>query len=271
MATNKRHVYDYSFDPGGNNAPAKVLKMVGNNKRVLEIGAGPGSITKHLINTNKCNVTAIEIDQDAISLLSSYTSNVYQCDLNSDDWPSVVIKHGLFEVVLAGDVLEHLYDPWATLNSMKNLLTKDGYIVVSIPNAAHNSVISCLLNEDFEYREWGLLDRTHIRFFGLKNIQSMFDQVDLAIMDAEYITAHPEDTEFAASWRVLPIRTRNALLARPYGSVYQVVLKACRRNSNISGLNLTSIPSPKIKNHYLKRCIKLAARRLPILPNNPLK
>ena len=53
---NKRHNYEYDVDVQLNTAPANVIRMVGHNKRLLEIGCGPGSITKILAEKNRCKV-----------------------------------------------------------------------------------------------------------------------------------------------------------------------------------------------------------------------
>ncbi len=83
-------------------------------------------------------------------------------------------RNDKFEVIVAADVLEHLYDPWATLRTVRDILDTDGYVVVSLPHIGHNAVIACILQEDFEYQDWGLLDKTHIRFFGIENMQQTF-------------------------------------------------------------------------------------------------
>ncbi len=44
----QRHKYEYNIDINGPTAAAAVVRMVGKGKRVLEIGAGPGSITRFL-------------------------------------------------------------------------------------------------------------------------------------------------------------------------------------------------------------------------------
>ena len=107
MTKENRHNYEYDVDINSPTAPAKVVRMVGKNKNVLEIGAGPGSITKHLIKTGNCNVTALEIDQDAIKKLSEYTQSIYPADLNNANWPDLLTKESPFDVIVAGDVLEH--------------------------------------------------------------------------------------------------------------------------------------------------------------------
>ena len=242
MAGNNRHNYEYEVDLDGPSAPARVVRMVGKNKKVLEIGAGPGSITKHLVSSGKCKVTALEIDKDAIKKLSQFTSEIYPADLNDENWPQIFSESGLFEVIVAGDVLEHLYNPWDTLDKMRDLLTDDGYMVISLPHVGHSAICACLMNENFDYRDWGLLDRTHIRFFGLKNMQAMFDSAKLSISQAEFVVTRPEDTEFSEIWNNQPKDVRAALSQNPFGTVYQVVIKAARKNNSTMGINLLSLP-----------------------------
>jgi 2-polyprenyl-3-methyl-5-hydroxy-6-metoxy-1,4-benzoquinol methylase len=160
-----RHVYEYEVDLSSDTAPAHVIRMTGCNRRVLEVGAGPGSITKHLIRKNGCDVVAIEIDPAAIEKLKAICPNVYQLDLNDSSWVDKLKSEDKFDVVIAADVLEHIYDPLKTLLGMKSLLRKGGEIILSLPHVGHSAIIACIMSEDFEYRDWGLLDRTHIRFF----------------------------------------------------------------------------------------------------------
>ncbi len=237
-----RHNYEYDVDVAGPSAPARVIRLVGKNKKVLEIGAGPGSITKHLIKTSDCKVTALEIDKKAIKKLSQYTSKIYSADLNDERWSEEVEEGAPFEVVVAADVLEHLYDPWATLKLMKYLLTQDGHIIISLPHVGHNAIVACLMNEDFNYRDWGLLDRTHIRFFGLKNMQQLFDDADLKIVDAQFVTIPPEDSEFSDNWRKLPDEVKKVLSRHRHGLVYQVVIKAVSKEQDGDAIDLMKVP-----------------------------
>jgi 2-polyprenyl-3-methyl-5-hydroxy-6-metoxy-1,4-benzoquinol methylase len=238
----QRHNYEYVVNPDGDTAPARVVRMVGKGKRVLEIGAGPGSITRVLKAHNNCTITALEIDQTAIDKLSPFCSTVYRCDLNGSDWPAIVSEKGLFEVVVAADVLEHLADPLATLRAISLVLEKDGYVVVSLPHVGHNAVIACLLQEDFEYQDWGLLDRTHIRFFGIENIQRLFDDTGFKIVEAEFVVLPPEQTEFADRWLRTSMDLRRTLSQNRFGTVYQVVIKARYDSSPERGLTLSSLP-----------------------------
>lgn len=224
--TDQRHNYEYAVDTASETAPANVVRLVGEGKRVLEIGCGPGSITKLLAEHNQCRVTGMEIDPEAIKKVAPYCETVIAADLNTATWPALLDGVAPFEVVVAADVLEHLYDPWNALRRMVPLIGPAGYLVISLPHVGHAAVAGCLINGNFEYRDWGLLDRTHIRFFGLKNIADLFAQAGLKIIAARYVVKPPEESEFAAVWARLSPAVKAALNSSPHAHLYQVVVKA---------------------------------------------
>jgi 2-polyprenyl-3-methyl-5-hydroxy-6-metoxy-1,4-benzoquinol methylase len=221
-----RHNYEYQVALDADSGPARVVRIVGNEKRVLEVGAGPGSITKLLTHVSNCRVTALDIDDDSIKRLASHCEYAYKADLNNPDWPQVLDGNEKFEVVVAADVLEHVYQPLNVLTAMKDFLNEDGYMVVSLPHVGHSVIHACLFDENFEYNDFGLLDKTHIRFFGIKNIQKLFEDARLKIIHAEFVVRKPEHTEFAKLWVKTSKELRDVLIKNPYGFVYQVIVKA---------------------------------------------
>lgn len=221
----QKHIYDYEVDLDSNTASARVIRFVGDGKKVLELGPGPGAITQHLSKRNHCDVTALERDPSAIELLKPHCREVLQADLNDPSWPGLLQESRQFDVVVAADVLEHLYNPLSVLSAMIGFLSENGSIVVSLPHIGHAAVHAALYASDFRYHEWGLLDRTHIRFFGLTNIDCLFDQAGLKIVEAEFVLTAPEDTELADFWAKLPNSVRTALTTSPYANVYQVVVR----------------------------------------------
>jgi 2-polyprenyl-3-methyl-5-hydroxy-6-metoxy-1,4-benzoquinol methylase len=236
-----RHTYEYDVELGADTAPARVIRMTGKGKRVLEVGAGPGSITKHLIRSNSCDVVALEIDPSAIAKLKEYCSNIYSLDLNDEKWPEALAGEAKFDVVIAADVLEHVYNPLRTLNGMKSLLKPDGEIILSLPHVGHCVINACLLDEDFDYREWGLLDKTHIRFFGIKNINKLYADAGMGMVHAEFVVRTPRQTEFVDRWTKLTPEAQIVLSSNPFGFVYQVVSKA-KVSAFGSGLDLLKVP-----------------------------
>lgn len=240
--TEQRHKYQYEVKL--HSAPALVIDMVGHGKRVLELGPGPGSITRHL-KANGCRVTALEIDTAAIEIVSPFCEQIHHCDLNAPQWPLLLAEAEKFSVLVAADVFEHIYDPWTVLKQACTLLAPDGCMVISLPHVAHSAVMACLLNEDFSYQSWGLLDKTHIRFWGLKNMQLLFADAGLKIIQAEFVVRSPEQTEFAHFWHQLPGASRSALSNHRFGNVYQVVIRAVPLSAGGKSLDLMQLAVPE--------------------------
>ncbi|MEY4983574.1 MAG: hypothetical protein RIR62_1840 [Pseudomonadota bacterium] len=223
----KRHTYEYDIDIDSDTAPARVLSMVKPGSKVLEIGAGPGSITRVLVGAKQCEVVALEVEETALEKLRRICSAVYPSDLNVAGWSAEIERnHGKFDYVIAADVLEHVYNPWAVLGEMKGLLNETGSVILSLPHAGHCAVLACLVDEDLEYRDWGLLDRTHIRFFGIKNVTALYESQGMAIEEAQFVVRTPAMTEFTRRWDRLPADVQQALRRNRFADVYQVVSRA---------------------------------------------
>lgn len=260
----QEHRYTYPVDLGDENqAASHVVRFVGTNKTVLEVGSGPGSITRYLKDPGRCRITAIEIDPTAAALVAPYCESVLHSDLNDPAWIDKLASYaGAFDVVVAADVLEHLYDPWRALRQMQRLLRSDGYVVVSLPHAGHNAVVASLLNADLEYREHGLLDRTHIRFFGVQNIQSLFDDAGYRIVEARFVMRHPDVTELAHQWQALPPRLQRTLATNRYGAVYQVVVKAEPARDGRKGIDLRQLSVPEVRISWMQQRMVPFARAM---------
>ncbi len=264
MAGGERHQYEYLVDTESRTAGAFVVEFVGMGRRVLEVGCGPGSITRVLATSRHCQVTGVEIDPAAIEKVASFCEAVIRADLNSPDWPKLVADRLPFDAVVAADVLEHLYDPWEALGQMAGLVCPDGFLVVSLPHICHAAVASCLMDGNFQYRDWGLLDRTHIRFFGLKNMQELVTRAGLKIVGYRYVIKPPEETEFASSWVRLPMSLRRVLASAPHSHIYQVVIKAVPVGRPGAALTLAPPPRNLVKStaNWKSRLRNVIARRL---------
>jgi SAM-dependent methyltransferase len=88
-----------------------------------------------------------------------------------------------FDAILFADVLEHLRDPAAVLRRVRPFVADGGAVVASIPNVAHASVRLSLLAGSFRYREQGLLDESHLRFFTREGVQDLFEGSGYLITD----------------------------------------------------------------------------------------
>lgn len=91
------------------------------------------------------------------------------------------LPQGVDAVVLA-DVLEHLRDSAAILRLVRSSLAKDGRLFVSVPNIANVTVRIGLLFGIFEYRDRGILDYTHLRFYTLRTIRREIESAGFRIV-----------------------------------------------------------------------------------------
>jgi O-antigen biosynthesis protein len=100
-----------------------------------------------------------------------------------------------FDVIVFGDVLEHLRDPLPTLRQARTMLSPGGSVVVSVPNIAHGSVRLALLRGKFPYGPLGLLDNTHLRFFTRDGLEDLMREAGLVMIDTRRSVAGIFETE----------------------------------------------------------------------------
>ena len=98
----------------------------------------------------------------------------------------------------------------------------------------------------FDYGPWGLLDETHIRFFGIHNIQRLFEDAGFKIIEADFVVKEPSDTEFARQWRQLAEDARAVLSRGPFATIYQVVVKAVPVEAPGEALQLATLRVPPV-------------------------
>ena len=218
-------IYESQVDPlRPNDAHGISLQLVGQGKTVLELGAASGHVTKALKSLNNV-VTAVERDARFSENLSEIADEVIITDL---DWLDLRerLRGKKFEVVLAGDVLEHCSKPELVLLQIHELLTPDGYVVISLPNIAHGDVRLSLLTGTFDYSDTGLLDRTHLRFFTRSSIHTFLSQSHFDVEAVFASTASIGTTEFGPPNAEIPIEAVQFVQKDPDALVYQYIVKA---------------------------------------------
>ncbi len=85
-------------------------------------------------------------------------------------------KTDFFDYIILGNRLQLSKDPWKLLNEIKRFLKPGGYIIATIPNVMHHSVIKELLSGSFMYSENSILNRNNNKFFTLSDIYKIFDE-----------------------------------------------------------------------------------------------
>lgn len=146
-------------------------------QKILEIGAGGGNT---LVEIKRRGLASEVVGVDLFRLKqSSQKSGMIDkfiiANLEAD---TLDLPLNYFDVIIAGDVLEHLTDPWEVVNKLTPFLKSDGHFIVSVPNIRElGTIYKIFFKGNFEYNpEGGILDKTHLRFFCKKNLQDLFNK-----------------------------------------------------------------------------------------------
>jgi 2-polyprenyl-3-methyl-5-hydroxy-6-metoxy-1,4-benzoquinol methylase len=149
-----------------------VLDVTRPGDRVFEGGVSSGYFAAVLAAAG-LRVDGHELDPHAATDARRVCEQVFVGDL--DRFDVAELPHD-YEVLLFGDTLEHLPDPPAVLRRLRTRLAPGGHLVLSIPNVANWAVRLGLLAGHFDYRERGILDRTHLRFYTEATLRAMLGE-----------------------------------------------------------------------------------------------
>ena len=132
--------------------------------RVMEIGCGTGATLAELKRQGRCNwAGGVELASEPAQIASGRLDQFWQGNIET---LALDIDAASLDAILCLDVLEHLTDPWSTLDRLAKLLRPGGLAVISVPNIRNYRVLgSLMLHGRWDYRPTGIMDRTHLRFF----------------------------------------------------------------------------------------------------------
>ena len=158
---------------------------------ILDVGCWTGNLGTALKKRLNFAVTidGLENNEDALKSVKGrgvYTK-IYELDLNS---PSLPLK-GQYNIIILADVLEHLIDPEKTLQEILKHLSPNGWVVVSLPNIAFIKYRLLHLLGQWDYRDSGIMDKTHVHFYTLDTMQALFKVCNLRIIKHQPFVALP--------------------------------------------------------------------------------
>lgn len=158
-----------------------VYNLVTPNSSVLDIGCWNGSLGHTLIKNKSCIIDGVEKNKDASSKAKEKGYNeVYTIDLNNLE--TLRIREKQYDVIIFADVLEHILYPEQVLEFFSRYLKDQGSIIISLPNIAFFTCRIRLLLGKFEYKELGIMDKTHVKFYTLKTMKDLFRAVHLVLI-----------------------------------------------------------------------------------------
>jgi len=152
---------------------------------ILEIGCGSGATLRYLKSKGASFVAGVDINNEAIAIaVQRGLDFALAANIEKDEMP---FKEKEFDCIIIADALEHLFNPWGTLKKVVAYLKDDGFMLLSIPNVKYYKIIASLvLHDEWTYRDEGILDNTHLRFFTLKEIKKLVDFAELKIVDIKF-------------------------------------------------------------------------------------
>jgi 2-polyprenyl-3-methyl-5-hydroxy-6-metoxy-1,4-benzoquinol methylase len=164
---------------------ADVLSLVPSGcKRFLDLGCATGA-TGAAIKAAYPGVRVVGVERDAqmAVLAQAKLDRVVVADLDEIETVVCELAGECFDCIICGDVLEHLIDPWLVLRSATRLCSDRGHVLASLPNVAHISTFMSLLRHRWPYRDRGIHDSSHLRFFARSNVLTLFAQAGLNVTE----------------------------------------------------------------------------------------
>lgn len=183
-----------------------MLKYVPTDtKTSLEFGCGYGEFSALVKDKFDAETWAVEINEEAAHEAEKKIDKV----LNFDAAESLDnIPENYFDCIILFDILEHLLDPSALLRALKKKLSSKGVIIASIPNIRYyRTFVDLVIHGNLDYKEHGILDRTHLRFFTYKSIVKMLNLLDFEILVLEGI--HPTSSR---TFKILNVILLNSIV-----------------------------------------------------------
>jgi 2-polyprenyl-3-methyl-5-hydroxy-6-metoxy-1,4-benzoquinol methylase len=157
--------------------------------RVLDLGCGGGYNGAMLKKAGAREVVGVERDAGAAEQARARLDRVVECDLG--ELGSTDLGDAAFDAILASDVLEHVADAEDVLDRAVARLRPGGVVALSLPNVASVFVMAQLLTKSWPRRDSGIFDRTHVRWFGKRDMVRLLEGAGLTVLRVEpYFTRY---------------------------------------------------------------------------------
>jgi 2-polyprenyl-3-methyl-5-hydroxy-6-metoxy-1,4-benzoquinol methylase len=165
---------------------------------LLDVGCAEGHFGEFLIAERGIEVWGVEPNPEAAERARTRLPMVV-----NGAYPDDVDQSAKFDCVTLNDVLEHMTNPAEALIAVARQLTAGGCVVASVPNIRHIEPLSALaFHGRWDYQDWGILDRTHLRFFTKSTMRELFENCGFEVLlQQPSFWSRP-----TGKWRILRLR-----------------------------------------------------------------
>lgn len=152
-------------------------------KNLLELGCGAGALGRaFLAEVNpQADYFGVEMMPGPAEIAEQHLTRVTVGNLELLTNEDLDLAPQSLDVLIYGDVLEHLVDPWGELRKRKALLKPKAVVLACIPNIGHWSIVAKILTDQWLYQDRGILDRTHLRFFTRATARECFESAGFKV------------------------------------------------------------------------------------------
>ncbi len=122
----------------------EIIDLVNHRSKVLDVGCGTGRFMEMLRDQRLCNCIGIDISKVSITMVKDKGFQAFRCKL--PDLPLNLVDKS-FDVCTVIETLEHISDPYKTLNHLAKVLKESGCVIVTVPDNCmrqENTVNMCL-------------------------------------------------------------------------------------------------------------------------------
>lgn len=109
-----------------------LLKEQERSKKILDLGCGDGQISKRIKDLG-FEVYGFDFSKKNLRLAKKKGIKVKFGDLNK----KIPYKKESFDIIFAGEIIEHIYDTKKLLAEIKRILKKEGILIITTPNLVH--------------------------------------------------------------------------------------------------------------------------------------
>lgn len=171
----------YEFKPSGSHGVLVEWLSHRPPQRVLDAGCFDGRFAAY-VRQQGHHVTGL--DRQKHDGVAERVDAFIEADLNLP-LPATLPRD--FDVVVAGDILEHVMEPSRLLSDLAARVAPGGEILVSIPNFGHWYPRGRIALGRFDYDQRGPLDRGHIRFFTRNTVERLFEECGLRVIERQTV------------------------------------------------------------------------------------
>jgi 2-polyprenyl-3-methyl-5-hydroxy-6-metoxy-1,4-benzoquinol methylase len=175
------------FNPSYVKPKSSIVQLVpAGCRRILDVGCATGTTGARLKELHPgLTVLGVELDPEMAEVARKNLDEVLVGDI-SEVMDGGGITGQRFDSIILADVLEHVAEPWELLRRLVKHLEPGGTVITSIPNVRHyTTLLTLLFTKRWPYRDRGIHDRTHLRFFAQQNVKELFEGAGLTMKVAK--------------------------------------------------------------------------------------